>query len=56
MGRRRRDDVGPFALAVMTTYLAHDLDGERAVHDIAAAAFSYFDRMARGGAYGRASP
>ena len=43
----------PFALAVMTTYLARDLDGERAIHDIAAAAFSYFDRLASSGAYGR---
>lgn len=43
----------PFALAVMTTYLARDEDGERAIHDLAAAAFGYFDRLARGGAYGR---
>jgi beta-lactamase class A len=43
----------PFALAVMTTYLARDADGERAIHDIAAAAFAYFDRLAGGGAYGR---
>lgn len=43
----------PFALSVMTTYLAHDDDGERAIHDIAAAAFSYFERLATSGAYGR---
>jgi beta-lactamase class A len=43
----------PFALSVMTTYLAHDEDGEHAIHDIAAAAFSYFDRLAKNGAYGR---
>ena len=43
----------PFALSVMTTYLANDDDGERAIHDIAAAAFSYFDRLAKSGAYGR---
>jgi beta-lactamase class A len=43
----------PFALSVMTTYLANDEDGERAIHDIAAAAFSYFDRLAKSGAYGR---
>ncbi|MGE3277903.1 MAG: serine hydrolase [Vicinamibacterales bacterium] len=43
----------PFALAVMTTYLADDQAGERAIHDIAAAAFAYFDRLARGGKYGR---
>lgn len=43
----------PFALSVMTTYLKNDDDGERAIHDIAAAAFSYFDRLAKSGAYGR---
>ena len=46
----------PFALSVMTTYLANDADGERAIHDIAAAAFSYFSRLAGGGAYGRKQP
>jgi beta-lactamase class A len=43
----------PFALSVMTTYLKNDEDGERAIHDIAAAAFSYFERLAKSGAYGR---
>jgi beta-lactamase class A len=43
----------PFALSVMTTYLKNDDDGERAIHDIAAAAFNYFDRLAKNGAYGR---
>jgi hypothetical protein len=46
----------PFALAVMTTYLANDADGERAIHEIAAAAFSYFSRLGGGGAYGRKQP
>lgn len=46
----------PFALAVMTTYLRSDQDGERAIHDVADAAFSYFDRLATGGAYGRRTP
>lgn len=46
----------PFALAVMTTYLANDPDGERAIQEIAAAAFSYFARLAGGGAYGRKQP
>jgi beta-lactamase class A len=46
----------PFALSAMTTYLRHDPDGERAIHDVADAAFSYFDRLAHGGAYGRHSP
>lgn len=43
----------PFGLSVMTTYLKNDEDGEKAIHDIAEAAFSYFDRIATGGAYGR---
>ena len=46
----------PFALAVMTTYLRNAQDGERAIHDVADAAFSYFDRMSQGGAYGRRVP
>lgn len=43
----------PYAVAVMTTYLGSDPDGDRAIFDIAAAAFSYFERLAEGGAYGR---
>jgi len=43
----------PFSIAVMTTYLARDEDGSRAIRDIAAAAYGYFDRLARGGAFGR---
>lgn len=46
----------PFAIAVMTTYLANDPDGDRAIRDIAAAAFSYFERLATGGAFGRKQP
>jgi len=46
----------PYALAAMTTYLRNDPDGERAIHDVADAAFSYFDRLAHGGAYGRQTP
>ena len=46
----------PFALSVMTTYLANDDDGERAIHDIAAAAFSYFDRLAKNGAIRTQTP
>jgi beta-lactamase class A len=46
----------PFALAAMTTYLRNDQDGERAIRDVADAAFSYFERLAEGGAYGRRSP
>jgi beta-lactamase class A len=43
----------PFSIAVMTTYLARDDDGNRLVREIASAAFSYFDRLAKGGPYGR---
>lgn len=46
----------PFALAVMTTYLVNDADGDRAIHAIAASALSYFSRLAGGGAYGRKEP
>jgi hypothetical protein len=43
----------PFSIAVMTTYLARDEDGNRLIGDIASAAWSYFDRLAKGGAHGR---
>ena len=46
----------PFALAAMTTYLRNDTDGERAIRELADAAFSYFERVALGGAFGRKSP
>jgi hypothetical protein len=37
----------------MTTYLRNDDDGNRAIREIADAAFSYFERIAAGGAHGR---
>ena len=43
----------PFSIAVMTAYLATADEGTRTVRDMAAAAWSYFDRLAKGGAYGR---
>lgn len=43
----------PFSIAVMTTYLASADDGSRAVREMTAAAWRYFDRLAKGGAYGR---
>jgi beta-lactamase class A len=46
----------PFALAVMTTYLRNEADGQRAIGDLADAAFAHFERLASGGAYGRKSP
>jgi beta-lactamase class A len=46
----------PFSLAVMTTYLKDDAAGSRAIGDIAGAAFSYFERIAASGKYGRRVP
>lgn len=46
----------PFALAVMTTYLRNEADGQRAIGEVADAAFAHFERLASGGAYGRKSP
>jgi beta-lactamase class A len=46
----------PFAIAVMTTYLRADEEGSRAIGEVADAAFSYFERVAAGGEYGRKSP
>ena len=43
----------PFSIAVMTTYLARDDVGNRVIRDIASAAHGYFDRLAKGGAWGR---
>jgi beta-lactamase class A len=46
----------PFGLAVMSTYLKEDAAGSRAIGEIAAAAFAYFERLATGGKYGRRIP
>jgi beta-lactamase class A len=46
----------PFGIAVMTTYLKEDAAGSRAIGELAAAAHSYFDRIASSGRYGRRSP
>lgn len=46
----------PFILCVMTTYLKHDEDGERAIEAIARLAYAYFDRLRRATAYGRLIP
>jgi beta-lactamase class A len=43
----------PFGIAVMTTYLREDAAGSRAIGEIAAAAYAYFDRVASSGKYGR---
>jgi len=46
-------DGRPFSIAVMTTYLVDEPQGERAIGAMAEAAYAYFDRLAKGGAYGR---
>lgn len=46
----------PFGIAVMTTYLKEDSGGSRAIGEMAAAAYAYFDRVASSGRYGRRSP
>jgi beta-lactamase class A len=43
----------PLVLGVMTTYLAHDEDGERAIEEVTRLAYAYFDRLSRASAYGR---
>ncbi len=43
----------PFVICVMTTYLRDEKDGEAAITGITAAAYSYFDRVARASPYGR---
>ena len=43
----------PLAITVMTTYLAAEEDGERAVETIARLAYDYFDRLASSSPYGR---
>ena len=46
-------DGRPFSLAVMTTYLGQDTEGARVIREMTEAAYSHFDRLATGGAYGR---
>jgi len=43
----------PFSIAVMTTYLQDEAEGNRVIREMTAAAYGYFDRLATGGAYGR---
>jgi len=43
----------PFIVCVMTTYLKHNDDGERAIQEIARLAYAYFDRLSRASSYGR---
>jgi beta-lactamase class A len=43
----------PFAIAVMTTFLDNEKDGEAAIGKIAGIAYRYFDRVGRASEYGR---
>ena len=43
----------PYIICVMTTYLVRERDGEEAIAKISAAAYQYFDRLARSSPYGR---
>jgi len=43
----------PFAMSVMTTYLASNDEGERAIKQIARLVYEHFDRLSRSSAYGR---
>jgi beta-lactamase class A len=43
----------PYILAVMTTFLRSEIEGERAIEEMARAAYDYFNRLGSGGALGR---
>jgi beta-lactamase class A len=43
----------PYALAVMTTFLKSEVEGERAIEELSRAAYDYFDRLGAGGVLGR---
>ena len=43
----------PYIICVMTTYLVRERDGVEAIAKISAAAYRYFDRLARSSPYGR---
>jgi beta-lactamase class A len=43
----------PFVLCVMTTYLSDERDGAKAIQEVAAAVFPYFDMVGRASEYGR---
>ena len=46
----------PFVICVMTTYLHDEREGQRAISEIALAAYQYFDRLGKSSEYGRAVP
>ena len=50
---RRAPLLRAFILSVMTTYVARDEDGERAIEEVARRTFAYFERLSRSSSYGR---
>jgi beta-lactamase class A len=55
-----RNDIGvvflehrPYVICVMTTYLAHERQGEEVIASISAGAYEMFNRLARSSEYGR---
>jgi beta-lactamase class A len=43
----------PYVMAVMTSFLADEADGSRAITDVSREAYRYFNRLARAGREGR---
>ena len=43
----------PYSVAIMTTYLRRDADGDAFIRDVSAALFETFDRLARSSDLGR---
>ena len=43
----------PYSVAIMTTYLRRDADGEALIREVSAALFDTFDRLARSSDLGR---
>jgi beta-lactamase class A len=50
-----RAEHRPYAIAVMTTYLRDEEEGERAITDVSRAFYEYFRRLGFGSEYGRQS-
>jgi beta-lactamase class A len=50
-----RAEHRPYAIAVMTTYLRDEEEGERAITDVSRAFYEYFSRLGFGSEYGRQS-
>jgi beta-lactamase class A len=48
-----RAEHRPYALAVMTTYLKDESEGERAIAEVSRAFYDYFSRLGYGSEHGR---